>query len=299
MLTRNRAKTYGHIHCSSGNREHCLPNPNGRVQGSYKHFSSYTERSGQSRCFRRKRASRKENVLAEASKRKRRYSRKLANEPSCTRAKIPPITDNIFIDRGVESADEETVSNNKACVPLKGRDYISRSREELAKIVYWSRGKRKYQAPVVVAPSKIHGYGIFLAGNKTIPAGEFIIDMKGKLTSVQEQNHIIAKRGGQALYFVQWNGCEDYVMNCDIGGNESKYVNHSCSPNAELVTVTPQERLGVAKWERKHIYERDIVVCLALEDIWPGTEITVKYGMTAADDNPRRCRCSPGCTNWY
>ena len=56
------------------------------------------------------------------------------------------------------------------------------------------------------------------------------------------------------------------------GGNGTHYINHSCQPNAFMMSVSGH------------------ILFFALRDIQPGEEITVDYHTTLHDDD-KRCTC--------
>jgi SET domain-containing protein len=93
-----------------------------------------------------------------------------------------------------------------------------------------------------VAPSPIHGQGLFAA--RTLPAGKLIGFYEGQ--QVEEDGIYVLwiedEPGGS------WTGYD--------GCNEMRFMNHSDRPNAEM----------------------DGLACYALEEIGPGTEITIDYG---------------------
>lgn len=85
----------------------------------------------------------------------------------------------------------------------------------------------------------------------------------------------------------------DYCM--DLGQNRSlepippfRYVNHSCDPNAELVSID---------WGHEGVTRADQLLLEALRDIAVGEEITIDYAW-----NPEaaiKCHCgSANCRGW-
>jgi hypothetical protein len=73
------------------------------------------------------------------------------------------------------------------------------------------------------------------------------------------------------------------VIDAAVGGNEARFINHSCEPNCE--SVTHGQRIWVH----------------ALRDIKQGEELTYDYNLTGEDDDGREadqypCQCgSAGC----
>ncbi len=69
---------------------------------------------------------------------------------------------------------------------------------------------------------------------------------------------------------------EDTAVDGAAGGDETKFINHSCEPNAFMRKVSGEK-----------------VAFFALRDIRPGEEITVDY---RDPDHPEVCRCgAEGC----
>ena len=94
---------------------------------------------------------------------------------------------------------------------------------------------------VVVAPSKIHGMGVF--STRTLPPGHLIGVYGGRVS--YDLNH------KWTLWLLDSRGAYFGVL----GDNALRYMNHSTEPNAEA--------------DGPHIY--------ALEFIKPGDEITISY----------------------
>ena len=70
-------------------------------------------------------------------------------------------------------------------------------------------------------------------------------------------------------------------------GNNSRFINHSCQPNAQFVK---REVDGV---QRCAVY--------ALEDIYSGEEITCNYGYEKERDREVmvKCNCNKECSNFF
>ena len=95
---------------------------------------------------------------------------------------------------------------------------------------------------VYVAPSPIHGLGLFAA--RTLQAGQLIGVYDGPRVE-HDGPHVLwveDEPGGE------WTGYD--------GRNDMRYMNHSGEPNAEM----------------------DGLHCYALREIPPGAEITIDYG---------------------
>ena len=127
---------------------------------------------------------------------------------------------------------------------------------------------------VAIAESSIHGIGLFAVCD--IPKGDVIIEYEGEHISVreacrrEERNRLVGK-----TYILAYN--EKFSIDGAIGGNESRYANHSCDPNCHGL-----RRAGRAWY-------------IASKKIRCGEEITVDYSFDA-DDELVSCHCgSPAC----
>lgn len=112
--------------------------------------------------------------------------------------------------------------------------------------------KKKY----FVEDSPVHGKGVFAA--KDIKKGKKIIEYKGERISWAEANKRYIELDGHS-HTMFFGIDEDTVIDGDDKGNEAKYINHSCKPNAEAKN----------KSGRIYIY--------ALKDIKKGKELFYDY----------------------
>lgn len=125
----------------------------------------------------------------------------------------------------------------------------------------------------IVKDSHIHGRGVF--ATKGIPKGTRIFEYTGELISREEENRreILNDKTG-ITYIYQLN--EHESIDGAHGGNNSRYVNHSCNPNVE------------GEIDGRHIYY------VARRDICAGEELFIDYAFDK-DSNQEQCRC--GSTN--
>lgn len=114
--------------------------------------------------------------------------------------------------------------------------------------------------------SPISGNGIKAV--KDIKKGEVLIIFEGEVISSQEAN----KRYDQGFdYMLQIDSQQFLVLEED-----SKYVNHSCSPTAAFIHNNAE--------------------LVALDDLSAGTEITFDYSANEDTDFKLNCQCnSPKC----
>jgi SET domain-containing protein len=124
---------------------------------------------------------------------------------------------------------------------------------------------------LVFRNSAIDRTGAF--ARKRIPKGTHIIEYVGEKISKDES----AKRcEAENFYIFTLN--DDCDIDGDVDWNPAKYINHSCSPNAEGQTIG------------------DEIWIVALRRIEPGEEITFNYGYDIENWREHPCRCgSPDC----
>ncbi len=111
-------------------------------------------------------------------------------------------------------------------------------------------------AAVAIRPSAIHGRGLFAL--EAVPAAARIIQYSGQKVSLAEgrRRDVYYNSIGYTLLI----RLKNHYIDALIGGNESIYINHSLTPNAEAL-----DRHGRVWIE-------------ALRDIGAGEEITFDYG---------------------
>ncbi len=124
-----------------------------------------------------------------------------------------------------------------------------------------------------VRDSPIHGRGVFAI--QAIPRGTRIFEYTGELITREEeiQRELENDKTG-VTYIYQLNDHES--IDGAYGGNDSRFVNHSCDPNVEGVI------------EDGHIYY------VALRDIKRDEELFIDY---AFDKDSKREPCHCGSTN--
>lgn len=118
-------------------------------------------------------------------------------------------------------------------------------------------------------------YGLGVFADETFPARSVVGWLRGRL--IEDEDY-----------------ASDYCI--DLGNGVSlepdapfRFVNHSCEPNCELYIVEHEDdSTGAVHSE----------VCLeAIEEIFPGEELTIDYGWPADCAIPCGC-ASPNCRGW-
>jgi hypothetical protein len=122
---------------------------------------------------------------------------------------------------------------------------------------------------VRVGPSKIDGRGLFALSS--IKAGRIIGHLTGELISLREARR--PAKGRHRICIVEFD--HRAAIDASHGGNELRYMNHSCSPNAGM-RITGKT-----------------VLFYALSNVNRGDELTCDYGDTHHDGR-RECQCGSG-----
>lgn len=135
--------------------------------------------------------------------------------------------------------------------------------------------------------SPIHGNGVFALCD--IPAGSEIIEYRGRLISHRQADHWYGAYEGEDdghTFLLTLN--ERFVIDANVGGNWARWINHSCTPNCELVLYEHDSA------DRR----RDRVIVCARRRIRAGEELTYDYGIQAQEPvTPEQhevwtCRCA-------
>lgn len=125
-----------------------------------------------------------------------------------------------------------------------------------------------------VRPSRIDGLGLYTRGS--VPARRKIGELSGERISQREARR--RARGRERIAIVETG--DRMATDASQGGNEWKFINHSCVPNAFM-----------------RIY-RGHVEFYALRDILPGEELTCDYH-ESHHRGKRRCTCGSNRCQGY
>ena len=128
-----------------------------------------------------------------------------------------------------------------------------------------------------VGRSRIEGRGVF--AKRKIPKGARIIEYKGKRRAIADL--FVERSEGKSAHIYAFSLHEGTVIDGALGGNESRFINHSCEPNCEAYTFD----------DRVYIY--------AMRDMSRGEELTFDYQLRSAfgkarkksDESAYICRC--------
>ena len=140
------------------------------------------------------------------------------------------------------------------------------------------RKKRRRRRRFAVRRSSIHGKGVFAL--RRIRKGERIIEYKGeRISHAEADRRYEAEHEADDPHTFLFTVDDKIVIDAARGGNSSRWINHSCSPNCE--TEDDDGRIYIE----------------ALRDIRPGEELTYDYLLylderhTPAAKRENRCFC--------
>ena len=133
-----------------------------------------------------------------------------------------------------------------------------------------------------VGRSRIEGTGVF--AKRKIPRGTRIVEYIGARVPVSKFLVAISEGKPASIYAFRLN--DSILIDGAVGGNESRFINHSCEPNCEAYVFD----------DRAYIY--------AMRDITRGEELTFDYQLqrtiksrvSKKDKEQYPCFCgSPNC----
>jgi len=136
---------------------------------------------------------------------------------------------------------------------------------------------RKASPLIEVRSSRIHGRGVFAL--RRIRKGMRIIEYLGERITHAKADRRYADHDENDNHTFLFSVDRGLVIDAAVGGNDARFINHSCGPNCESVI------------------ERRRVFIDALRDIEPGEELSYDYQIGRERDDPPNvdeiyaCRC--------
>ncbi len=135
---------------------------------------------------------------------------------------------------------------------------------------------KRPRPPFVKRRSKIHGLGVF--STRRIRRGRTLIPYLGEILTTAK---VRARYGGEVdePHTFLFHLGDDRYVDAGVGGNDARFINHSCDPNCEA------ELSDGTIW------------ISAIRNIQPGVELTYDYSLEIerGASRPRRnryaCRC--------
>jgi hypothetical protein len=131
--------------------------------------------------------------------------------------------------------------------------------------------------PYRVRRSPIHGTGVF--ATRAIPKGTRIVEYLGERVSHAEADRRYENKDVNDNHTFLFTVNSRIVIDAGVGGNEARWINHSCDPNCETVI------------ENKRVFIE------AARDIGPGEELAYDYMISREPNDPENieeifaCRC--------
>ena len=128
---------------------------------------------------------------------------------------------------------------------------------------------------IQVRRSGVHGKGVFAV--QKIAEGETIIEYVGEVINWKEalrRHPHDPKDPNHTFYF---HVDEDHVIDAKVGGNSSRWINHSCDPNCE------------ADEEEGRVFIK------ALRNIKPGEELNYDYGLIIDEPYTKKLKAEYPC----
>ncbi|KAL0273974.1 UNVERIFIED_CONTAM: hypothetical protein PYX00_006522 [Menopon gallinae] len=128
--------------------------------------------------------------------------------------------------------------------------------------------------------------GFGLRAEEDLPGNTFIMEYVGEVVDQKEfarRVKLYAKDNNKHFYFMALKG--DAVIDATIKGNISRFINHSCDPNAETQKWTINGELRVGFFTRRFVPA--------------GEEITFDYQFQRYGKEAQKCYCeAPSCRGW-
>ena len=127
-----------------------------------------------------------------------------------------------------------------------------------------------------VKHSCLHGKGLFAIN--FIPNGAKIIEYEGERITWEEADNRPPHHPEDPCHTFYFQLESGAVIDGGVGGNESRWINHACTPNTEA-------------------YEEDgeHVIIYAIKDIHAGEEITYNYRLTLEEEYTPELEASYCC----
>jgi len=135
---------------------------------------------------------------------------------------------------------------------------------------------RKRTARIEVRESGVHGRGVY--ATQVIAEGTRIIEYTGQRVSWE-----VAPDDNNDPHTFNFGLESGEVINAEIGGNDARWINHSCNPNCEAIE------------------EDDRIFIYAMRDIQPGEELFYDYAMEIdepiREESKKKFACHCGTSN--
>ena len=135
--------------------------------------------------------------------------------------------------------------------------------------------------PFEIRASTIHGLGAF--ATRAIAAGTRLIEYAGQRLTPAEADERYPDRDDDRHHTFLFAIDDDVVIDAAVGGNDARYINHSCDPNCDA--VVDDGRIWIE----------------TIRDVSPGEELAYDYAYVLDERHSpaakRRYPCSCGAAN--
>ena len=136
-------------------------------------------------------------------------------------------------------------------------------------------GGKPSQAPLAVRASGVHGRGVYATA--PLAAGDRLIEYVGEIISWDEALRRHPHDPEQPNHTFYFHIDDGRVIDALHGGNDSRWINHSCEPNCEA-----EEKKGR-------------VFIKALRDIAAGEELFYDYGLVLEGRHTAKIKAEYAC----
>lgn len=158
--------------------------------------------------------------------------------------------------------------------------YLTFTQSRTGRIRMAARQRQRGDALYEIRNSAIQGRGVF--ATRRIRPGQRIIEYAGERISNDEADTRYDDEKMRRHHTFLFTLTKKIVVDGNSGGNDSRYINHSCDPNCEAVI------------------EKGKIWIYARKNIQPGVELAYDYQYERTDDEKDEklyvCRCgSPKC----
>jgi SET domain-containing protein len=117
--------------------------------------------------------------------------------------------------------------------------------------------------PFEIRPSPIHGLGAF--ATRRIPAGTRLIEYAGERLTPDAADARYPETPDRAYHTFLFAIDDDVVIDAAVGGNDARFINHSCDPNCDA--VVEDGRIWIE----------------TIRDVSPGEELAYDYAFELAE----------------
>ena len=140
-----------------------------------------------------------------------------------------------------------------------------------------AKAKTKSLPPYRLRQSTVHGSGLF--ATRAIPKGELVVEYVGERITHEEADRRHAEKADDDGHTWLFTIDSKIVIDAGVGGNESRFINHSCDPNCEVILDDGRPMIE------------------AIRAIASGEELAYDYNLTRSPDDSAEvekifaCRC--------